>query len=216
MPNAIDLTTIETVAPILGAQAADANLARMITAASATIAKYVKYPLHRRIDEAEVVASQGGKYLFLKAGAIRTINSIAIDDSEVPFGNYLLDNRQMGSIVHTKSTWPFTGTSTGGVAPGKGDCIADGSIVVTFDAGYITPGQKTLDSSLTVDLEPDIEQACIELVTSMWRKKGKDGDVASYSLGDGSVSYTSEKSNIPASVKAALKPYAKLTRRTFG
>ena len=49
---------------------------------------------------------------------------------------------------------------------------------------------------LVVDLPADIEQAALEIVTAMRRRKGRDGDLASVNLGAGSISY-GEKHAIP-------------------
>ena len=70
VPSAVDLTTAATAAEVLGVPA-DAGLARLITAASTAIATWLGYSVHRRELVTETLASSGGPFLFLRAGAFR-------------------------------------------------------------------------------------------------------------------------------------------------
>lgn len=214
MPSAIDLTTVEIAASVLGVSASDPHLPRLVTAASAAVARYVGYELHQRLGVVETVAGQGGPFLFLRAGAVRSIASVAVNGQELDPSAYALDSASMGRIVGRQAGFPFTGSSTAGISPSPLSAYDTGAIVVTFDAGYVTPGQKALDGSLAVDLPPELEQATLEVVTAWYRQRGHDARIGSISLGGGSVSY-SELTALPATAKQLLAPYRKATRRLF-
>ena len=74
MPSALDLTLAATAADELGV-ASSSSLESLITRASVAVASYLGYPLQRREALTESVASQGGPYLFLRAGAIQSVAS---------------------------------------------------------------------------------------------------------------------------------------------
>lgn len=215
MPDPRDLTTTATMESVLGIAPGDANLPRLITAASVMVASYVGYPLHRRTGVVEYVASNGGPHLFLQAGALVEIESIEIDDAAVDPASYRIEDPS-GTLVGVGGyQFPFTGLSTRGVAPEPYRAVADGRILVTLTAGYVTPGQFALDDSEPVTLPLDIEQAAISVATSLYRSKGTDSNIASYSLGNSSVSYGSDRKPLGDTVRAILAPYRKTTRRVF-
>jgi hypothetical protein len=59
-----------------------------------------------------------------------------------------------------------------------------------------------------VNLPEDIEQAAVETAVAMYRRLGRDGDIASTSLGVGSFTYT-DKRAIPVSARDLLTRYRK-------
>lgn len=86
-----------------------------------------------------------------------------------------------------------------------------GATVVTYDAGYVVPGQASLSVSST--LPADIERACIDTVVALWHRAGRgDPMIRSESVeGVGSTSYLDPASGpaaaLPPTAVAALASY---------
>jgi hypothetical protein len=211
--NLIDLTLVATAADEVGADPGDASLQRIITAASKAVASYLGYPVERLFDAAaQTVAGQGSRYLFLKGvGKLQQVLSITIDGVLLAASEYEIDNAQFARIRRLNGPWPFTGLTSGGVADDPLRAEDTGDILVVYLAGWITPGQVALQAADVVELPADIEQAALEVITAMWRRKGKDRGVASQSLGSGSITYReTDVGPIPRSARALLAPYRRI------
>lgn len=223
MPSPLDLITTATAASFLGCDASDARLPLLITAASESIRDFVGYEVQRRTGVVETVVGQGGPHLFLRAGAVTAVASITVDGEEVPVEEYALDGaapdgaHTMGRIVRRCGAWPFTGDDSEGVHPTPQRARDTGAIVVTFDAGWVTPGQAALDGALTINLPATFQLAALETVTSAFSGVGQDANVASISMGPSSISFGPDgRLPLPKPAQVRLKPKVKPTRRTFG
>jgi hypothetical protein len=86
-----------------------------------------------------------------------------------------------------------------------------GTVTVTFASGWVTPGQNAVNAVTypTVDLPEDIQQACIEVATAMYRRQGRDADISSTNLGVGAFSYD-DKHSIPTTARQLLMHYRKV------
>lgn len=214
MPSELDLTTVATAASVLGVSAADVHLPRLITAASRAAARFLGYDVHARTGVVETVASNGGPHLFLRAGQVTALTEVLIDGAAADLSGIVIESALMGRL-RRKDGWPFTGSASGGVSSTPLHAWDTGELQVTFNAGWVTPGQKALDATKVRTLPEDLEQGVLEIVTALYRRRGQDADVTSRSLGDGSITFGA-KSAIPATATAWLAPYRKPTRRLFG
>jgi hypothetical protein len=208
VPSFLDLTASAVAAQALGVPVGDAQLQRLITASSAAIAQWLGYPVHRRVVVDESVAASGGPTLFLRAGAVQSLQAVKVGGAEVPAANYRIDSAIRGRVVGRG--WPFTGASSGGISSTPLHTYDTGEVTVSYTSGWVTPGQAADDPGTypTVDLPGDIEQACLELVVAWYRRRGRDGDVASVSLGGGSFSYANKQA-VPVTARTLLAPYRK-------
>lgn len=220
MANAADMTTVERAAGRLRVSTSDTELPALITAASKALARHLGYTVERRTGVEESVVGRGGVYLFLRAGAVQSITSITVGGSAVDSSLCALDGEPgalMGRIVARGGhRWPFTGEATAGVSSTPYRAYDTGELIVTFTAGWWTPGQVALGQNGSSTLPEDLEQACVETVTAWYRRTGHDPDVTSRSTGDASVSYGSAgRTAIPTVAQELARPYVKSTRRPF-
>jgi hypothetical protein len=209
MASIFDLTTAATLASALGVASDTAALPRLITASSRAIAKYCHTDLHYQAALVESVVPSH-PYIFLRAGIVTAITSITVDGVALSPTTYRIDNSLKGRLtVDQQLTSGVAGFSVGSISPTVLP-YNTGSIVVTFSAGYITPGQNAVSPGTypTVNLPEDIEQAAVETAVAMYRRLGRDGDIASTSLGVGSFTYT-DKRAIPVSARDLLTRYRK-------
>lgn len=214
MPAPQDLLTAEQLPLTARTTVEGPRLALFITAASEAVASYVGYPLHRRLGVVESVAGTGGPHLWLKGGAVRQVVRVEVRGVEVDAASYALDSALMGRLVARSSRWPFTGSWTTGVSSTPLEARDTGEVVVTYDAGWVTPGQAALDSSLVVDLPAAIQLAAMEAVTAALSRDGKPGDVASENIGGTSMSYFAGEGGgraaLPSTARQMLTPYRRL------
>ncbi|RJS19563.1 hypothetical protein DRW03_21260 [Corallococcus sp. H22C18031201] len=181
------------------------RLPLLITAASLALAEYIGYPLQRRTGIAEAVTSQGGAYLWLSAGAVRQVTRVEVRGAEVPPDAYALESPRMGRLAARGRRWPFTGTWTTGVSPTPLAAEATGEVVVTYDAGWVTPGQAALDASLAVDLPAHVALAAQLVATAMIQRDGAEDDVVSESIGDTSLTRTTGEDGQVAALPARAR-----------
>ncbi|MFP2897565.1 hypothetical protein [Corallococcus sp. 4LFB] len=222
MPSAVDLLTVDQLPLNVRDEAEPTTLAFLLTAASEALANYVGYPLHRRTGVVESVASQGGRYLFLAAGAVREVERVEVCGVEVPAVHYALEvgtsGVSMGRVVSRGAPWPFTGEYSPGVSPTPQQAVDTGEVLVTFTSGWVTPGQAALDPALTVDLPTVIQLAARIVVTAYSHRDGMDWDVTSESIGGTSIGYGADSMRggrpaIPLAALALVDRYRKLQRR---
>ncbi|MFP2960269.1 hypothetical protein ACLEPN_21205 [Myxococcus sp. 1LA] len=214
MPAPQDLLTAAMLHPAARAGVEAERLALFITAASEAVASYVGYPLHRRLGVVESVAGTGGPYLWLAGGAVRQVVRVEVRGEEVDAESYALESALMGRLVARSSRWPFTGSWTTGVSSTPLEARDTGEVVVTYDAGWVTPGQAALDSSLVVDLPAAIQLAAVEAVTAALSRDGKPGDVASENIGGTSMSYFAGEDGgraaLPSTARQMLTKYRRM------
>lgn len=213
MPSELDLTTAATAASVLGVSAATADLPRLVTVASRAVARFLGYDVHQRTGVVETVASQGGPYLFLRAGQVTALTEVLVNSAAADLAGIVIESVLMGRL-RRKDGWPFTGSSSSGVSSTPLHAWDTGELRVTFNAGWVTPGQNALDATKVRALPEDIEQGCLEILTALYRRKGQDADITSRSLGDGSISWGAKRA-LPETAAAWLAPYRKSTRRLF-
>ncbi|QRK06051.1 hypothetical protein JQX13_38895 [Archangium violaceum] len=219
MASELDFTTLARAAARLKTSTSDAELPALITAASQALADWLGYDAHLRENIQETVPSEGGRVLFLRAGAVRRIVSVTVAGAEVPPSEYFLESPRYGRVLNRRGGWPFTGQWTDGVAPMPLRAHDTGEIVVTYDAGWRTPGQVALAlaadpaSTLTSDLPAPLEEAALITLTALRSGAGRDPTVISRSIGGGSVTWAADRTAVPALAQQLARPHHKSTRR---
>ncbi|GHG79669.1 hypothetical protein [Comamonas sp. JC664] len=192
------------------------RLGLFITAISESLAAYVGYPLLRRQGVVETVAGTGAPHLWLSGGAVRQVVRVEVRGVELEPDAYALESSLMGRLVARRHRWPFTGTWSPGVSSTPMEAQDTGEVRVTYDAGWVTPGQAALDETLVVDLPASIQLAAVEACTAALSRDGKPGDVASESIGGTSMSYFAGPDGgrvaFPATALQLLGPYRKRRR----
>lgn len=211
-----DLTLPATAADALGVDAADPRLPRLIGVASDAIRRYVARPqLHFAAAYVEKLAGYA-EQVRLRLGLLPVISvaSVVLPDGAVlGASDYALEDLEAGTLYRSVG-WPYTGLVRGGLLY---DDLAVGTeaktIVVTYAGGWVTPAQNLGSGNPTRTLPFDLEEACLQAVSSLYRSQGKDQSIASESLGDYSVSYRGQVAlagMVPDSVLAQLDRYRRL------
>jgi hypothetical protein len=211
MPSPLDLMTAEQLPSTVRDAVETERLPLVITAASEALAAHVGYPLHRRLGVVESVVGRGGAYLWLRAGAVRQVHRVEVRGQERAPATYALESALLGRLVARGQPWPFTGTWTTGVSSTPLDAQDTGEVLVTFDAGWVTPGQRALDGTLVVDLPAALQLAAVEAVTAAVSRDGRPGDMTGESIGDTSASYAVGEDGgrvaLPLSALHLARPY---------
>lgn len=212
-----DLTLVATAAAELGLTV-DATvttvLERLIRVASDAIVKHCDRPLHYAAAAVEKLKGHGQPRLVLNRTPLVSVGSIAIDGGEVDADDYSLEDTEAGFIFR-ESGWQNTGQVSPGISQDFLAGTEEAVVVVTFAGGYVTPYQAS-SLALTRTLPYDVEQACLETVTALYRRRGMDPTIASESMGDASVSYFGTNTAIgrrggviPDTALALLAPYCR-------
>lgn len=97
-----------------------------------------------------------------------------------------------GTSGATEPTWPSSPTKAT-------TTITDGTVVWTYQGVTGTNDGKTLPS--------DLENAAIDAVVSLWRRRGQDLAVTAERMGQASMTYGGGRGILPDVVKAQLLPY---------
>jgi hypothetical protein len=210
MASEEDLTTAAVAATRLGLAADDAGLPGLITAASEALANVVGYPLHLREELVESCVG-GGQRLFLKAGAIRVVDMVVCYGAEREPSTFTVEDEVKGVLLSFRGPWPFTGRTGGGVSEGPVFREDTGDVLVSFSAGWVTPGQAALDGTLTRDLPALMEEACL-LTLQAWPRAGNP-NIRSRATGNASVSYgDGVDRGVPPAARALVARYVKHVR----
>lgn len=206
-----DLTLPATAADALGVAAADSKLPRLIGAASEIIRRYIGRP--RLYFTAGFVERLPGyiQQVRLRLGLLPLISVASVvlpDGTSLAASDYVREDDEAG-VLYRASGWPWTGLIRPGVlydAPAVGTEAK--TIVVTYTGGWVTPAQGG-----TRTLPFDIEEACLQAVSAIYRHQGVDPLIASESLGDYSVSFRELpplEGLVSAGVLAQLSSYRRL------
>lgn len=215
MPSPYDFTTLARAAARLKVSTSDTQLPALLTASGRTLANWLGYEAHLREDVEESVSSEGGYRLFLRAGAVRRVVRVAVGGEEVPAKDYRLESPRHGRILRHSCPWPFTGTWTDGVEPLPHTSHDTREILVTYDAGWRTPGQVALAleedpaSTLASDLPAELEEAAMVTLTALYLPAGRDPNVTSRATGDASVSWRADPMALPPMARQLAQHWRK-------
>lgn len=217
MANAIDLTLASTVAGDLGVTA-DATIDRLVTAASRAIARYCDRTFEKGTAIVEYPPGYRRPLLALTRTPIISIASIVELGATVDPSVYEVYSADAGLVLRKDGVWALTARAGGRISETVDQHLSEigvNGITVTYDGGYVTPGQKALNGALTVTLPEDIQEAANITASQLYRSRGIDALVQSESLGDWSVAYFERKASgqdvIPGIAKALLAPYVRVS-----
>src|SRR5690349_18374882 len=98
MPRPYGFTTLARAALRLRVAPTAAERPALLTAASQALADWIGYEAHLREGVEETVPSEGGRALFLRAGAVRRVQRVEVDGAEVPAGEYFPESPRLGRI----------------------------------------------------------------------------------------------------------------------
>jgi hypothetical protein len=190
------LTTLDTVKDELGitGTADDARLERYIDTASRAISSYCSRQLEHGIGIVEKIAGMGTARLMVARTPLLTISKVELDGAALDTTDYELEDGDAGFIRSKVNGFIAARAEVPDLA---GDLLVgteETNYTVTYEGGYVTPSQATDDLPRTLPAE--IEEACIQTVVSMYRKRGQDRDIQSESLGDYSVTYAGSNTAI--------------------
>jgi hypothetical protein len=209
----IDLCTPADVAADLGV-AADATVQRVVSAASALLARACGRTFEKATAISEPVIGTGRPSLFVSRPPILAITSITEFGSVVDSADYEIESAAQGMVRKKDgATWGETADYGGNITPTLDRFRAaagDEGITVVYDGGFVTPGQNALNAGTypTVTLPEDLQEAAIIVACALYKRRGLDQNLASESLGDWSVSYRGQlPSFIPPEVESLIAPY---------
>lgn len=210
------LTTLAEVKTelMISGSSEDSYLERLIESASARIAGYCNRAFYWEADIAEAVAGYGHNNLIVLRAPIVSISSITYSDSAVDADNYSVGDAE-GGLIYRKDGWSWTASYRVSASPEKFPGSENKSYEVIYSGGYVTQNQVDLDGSLTRTLPYDLEDACIEFVTSRYSARGRDRNLTSEKIGAASETYAQSSSSdvsgtgkgIPDSIKGTLNVY---------
>jgi hypothetical protein len=185
--NANALTTVAAVQAVTGMSGITTPVAeRLINAASAFLEgpRGIARKLYQDSAIVVKVAGYGDPYLRVSQTPINSVTSITYDGSTVDVSDYEIDDAGEGLIyLSGGATW---------TAPRASGLISNLPLAgmerrlytITYDGGWITPAQGG-----SATLPADIEEACLQLVVSGYRKDGQDQAIASERIMSTSVTY---------------------------
>jgi hypothetical protein len=188
VPNVADLCLASVVASELGTPITPA-IERAVTAASKAISRHCGRVLERGFGLVEHPVGAGRPYLMLSRPPI-SVTRIEAGGEVVPASEYLCDEplAEVG-MVFRRGGW-------------------SGGERVTYDGGYVTPGEVAINPALSATVPEDLEYATVLLAASFVRRARADDNVAAESLGDWSVTYRAAGGlMIGSDVAALLSPF---------
>lgn len=197
----------------------DDAVIRTINRASARVAAFLGRAIHYDAAIVESVAGFGTTDLVLSRFPIVAVASIAFDGVAQAI-DFDLNSKSAG-VLYRRTGWTWTTIRNPGVAQDPLPDAEEKLFSVAYSAGWWTSAQgpaSALPAGATL-LPDDIEQAALELVSSMYSRRGSGTDVASESLLGYSVTYRpgvaadgSWTAGLPPDVAAMLMPHKGLVQ----
>lgn len=193
------LTTVGVVKGILGVSSAkfDAEIERLIATATDAIEEYVGH-VYAKQTYVETVSGSAHPTLLLTNVPIIGIPTVICDSS--PVDDFIVEDPLVGSL-YRQVGWHVAGWVGWGTEGRDIYGTRQLNYTVTYEAGYLLPGQADRNLPRTV------EQACVESVVSWMKQQKRDPTVKSKKVGDLSITYGEETEHIyalPSSATALL------------
>ena len=177
------LTTLSKAKLMMGIEVEDDSqddeLLSLIVVASTMIEEVCRRVFKLQTHTSKVTGLPG-KYIRLPQYPVHAITSIS-----GPYGELAGVETLDSGILYREGGWPRENRS----------------ITVTYQAGYVLPGDATDNDPAT--LPETLEYACILMIKHLQREPG----VQSERVGDISVSYSAAESDMPSAVKALITPH---------
>lgn len=200
------LTRIDDVREYLGVEGSsqDKLLEGLINAASNQIESYCGRSFGREVITAESVAGYGGVRLWVSKFPIDAAEPITItlDGFEFDSDDFAVETHR-GSF-YNPSGWPSTAPVVLAANPYRVHGDERAAYLVSYTAGYVLPPSGVNGEFLPAD----IQLACHELVSSMYRRQRRDPSIRSEKLLSYAVTYEPDAGKLPASVMSLLDSYS--------
>lgn len=197
--------------------ASDAALERRILLASSMIEAYCGRKFRREVDRVEKLAGYGTARLLPSLLPIESVASITYDTSLIPASNYEVERTDAGEgwAIYAAQGWRWTAPGVQTVSdepvpqPGQERRLFS----VTYTGGFTLPN----DTDQTGPALPfTLREACALLAVTLWKGRGRDGNVVAESAGDASVQYgylggvaaaPNENGGLPGAIAAMVQPW---------
>ena len=189
----------------------DTYLTRLINVISDQIERYIGRKLYWEEDIEEDTPGFGRRKMVLDRKPISGTPVLTYNGTTVSTDTYEVFNAN-GGILFALDNWIWTAGPVGGITPDPWPGTERKLYTVTYDAGFVTANQDTLDVALTRNLPFDLEDACIRMVTSRYRSQGKGAGVKREGMLTWSVEYedsgsSGSEAGIPAEITTILDRY---------
>lgn len=168
------LTTVGTIADELRLTdgMSDAALERLIGVASDAIETYCDRGF-ALLAVTEALRPSGAPRLILNRTPVASVESVTDTGVAVSPSEYVLEDAELG-YLRREAGWQSNDLVVpGSTAVDTLPLSGKRSLLVAYTAGYVTPAQEALPGTPRT-LPFDLEQACIETVVSLWRRRGSD------------------------------------------
>lgn len=194
------LTTLETVKSELGISdtGQDAFLSSLIDRASDAIVSFCGRPFAKE-SYRETLAGYGTNRLILSRTPVIAVSSITADSEDIT--DYLLEDPEAG-ILFRKRGWQWAPTLGWNISFHPIGNSENLNFTVEYTAGYVLPGDEG-----TRTLPHDIEQACIDMVKTLYSAGERDPAITGERIGDYQVSYAQ---GLPVGVTQLLLPWRRI------
>lgn len=178
---------------------------RIINSASGAIERFCSRSFGYSATITEKLVPPPGQRLVLPRAPIVAIASVTLYGTALTAdtdSGYLIESASAG-ILFRRYGWSPWDIIREGVAdqPVPGTARPD-ALVVVYGGGWVLPSQQG-----TRTLPYDVEEACLVTAVSLYRKRGRDRDVASEALGGWSATYRGTAAGLPDDAAAILEPY---------
>lgn len=182
-----DLTNTANVKAQAGtlSAAADAVLQSLITQASSFIATATDRSFTAAASVSEIRHGSGGRELFLAEGPVVSVQSLAVDAVVIPAQ---VADGQPGYFLVRNEVISLLGYTF---------CRGRNNVRVTYTAGYAA-------------VPKDIEQACIELVVSAYKRVPRGVDLQSETTPQTGAVISFKLTDVPAYAARAIEQYRKV------
>lgn len=206
------LTTVAVMLDELGltsdSGAQDARLERYINAASALIERYCDRLFYRSDAIVEEHPPGGWTTIRLRRVPAITITTVTINDGEIGSDDYELRDVRPGvpGQLYRPAGWPWSASTMPGITGGPVAGTEKQTVEVTYDGGWVTPRQVADAEFATRTLPHDLEDACVQLVTTRWKGRGRDRAIVAQGLENQSMTFGGIP--IPIEILGVLDGYA--------
>lgn len=209
------LTTIAVIEGELGLtpDAQDELLERLIGVVSDAIEREALRSFQRDAARVDNLTGHGTIKLIVELAPIRTVTKIefvGIDgtvEEVIDAATYVVNEAGAGFVERITGTWGFTGSSARDISRTPLPDTERRRWRVTYDGGFVLPKDDGAPDPRTLPF--DLEQAAIDGVVSMYRRRGKPSGLKSEKQLSWAASFTDAdaSSMLPSSSVAIAKKY---------
>ena len=200
------LTTVARCETELGVSSASSVLEPLIEEASELLQEHLSRRLYYAEDVEERARIVGNELVLQHHTPILSVASVVDqDDDEVDSTTYAVSPGGT-AIRRTSGRWPRGPVQRTPIAGDPMPGTETGYLLVTYTGGYVTPQQDIDDATLTRSLPYSIERAVVDMVSMLYRGRGRDPGVRAKSVSRASVQFGDGPLSLPA-VRSVIGTY---------